>query len=457
MPKRSWAEFARNQAGQLAVNTAFGLDPVSAAVLQYSADMRGYGMDVEASFPGAPPPQSEIGDAEQYEDPNFIVGVRNSKTAYGKRRRRDLKNAWSELDKSRATVVTRYQSFADDGFANGLGTHALVYNPTYEPGGVGTGVKQIFPMYAFLLNAYPSCRYTTVGGTANVVFKPRIGWNLRRLPNVSGTERGTYYWDQELVTANLANHTSSPPNTNSIVALTGWDPADQRWIKGFRHIWSDIRLTFYPRNSLATHVDIYLAKFKEEDCAFPFSVGCDNAGTDTTVYQHTQLPASEKLQLTAAGWDAHFGGTMTHPHNTNENPDKTNRPFKILKHERLFLPARSFEGDDGRPTVRVLKKLFWRNDRRYDTRVPQGTLDTQADLVGSYEHGAATAREQSCPFPRVDDQVFLIIEGAPYGAQGLTPGTAPTPLHISFDICMRNKYETRMGDRVVEGDVAAIP
>lgn len=344
-------------------------------------------------------------------------------------------------------MLSRYQTFADNGFANALGSLSIK--------GVNSavGIKMFMPVYCFRLSSLPAGEqaFTTTPQQLSTITGYRL---YRDLPSASNA---VYRW-QEISSTQL-NNTGSDVQTNctNITDYKGPVFSNTRLqLTGFRHDWSDIKMTMYPQTQLPSEFIVRLVKFKEDLPCWPDSQGLDSAGNKVNVYETSGGTLEDRNAAVTTMWDDYFGPKLLHPHATN-NAQTTaygKLPFVPLRTERFYLPAR--EQTNAEAPIRLLHKHFFRNDRHYNSTVQNNVRDYNRDVVDSYNYYdnnklGARGNEYS-PFTIPGDEVWLMVEAVGYKKQvtsddsGVYPVTEEYP---SFDIVIRNKHSFMESDMSV--------
>lgn len=377
------------------------------------------------------------------EDVQYIAAIRNTRSKYGKRRRKNLRNAWHEINKDKVLIWSRFQAFRNNGFAEALGPFNNMF--------VNTGSYVAMPIYAFRLTSFPTSEQSTVSGFAGPV-SPLCMFQLTRTP--FGNSNPVYSWSP--VNAALAaaeTGTSNQINTWDVYRATGDGSQGMKILHGFRHEWTNIKLTFYPQQGLPTDWTVRLVKFKDEIPGYPNSVGRKPDDSTQLVYSAPNPASGQRASAVTMMWDEYFGGKILHPHNTQpvSKTDFGKLPFVPLRTEKFYVPAREQTIEDA-PT-RVLHKMFFRNDRHYNTRSHADLRADNPSTVGFYEYIDENKQfgdnAEASPFVAPGEEIWLMVEATGYK----TSGTAPPPLstlYPSFDICMRNLHSYQEADQYGE-------
>lgn len=457
MPKRTWTQYA----GQELVKSAFGLNFFDSFALEAAQNMPRsyYGVSDIASAADNMVTNSTSyasGSYEQNENPQYVATVRNTKSAYGRKRRRNLRNAWRDIEKSRSTVLSRFQSFPNVGLASAIGTYPLVFEDLTDT------VNKEFPCYVFRLTSMPFGKYQPDAATTAIAYQPVVSYRLKSLQTVAnGADE--YYFSRDIDSYQLNPGGTGKKNVFQEIERTGDTLSlgtQDDGLKSFRHEYSNIKMTLYPQSDLGCTFTVSLCKFKPEFPAWPYSSAFPQSSTTPIdIYKHSDpIVNSQKQAAVTAMWDKYFSGKLKHPHNTMRTPTGTERPFTVLREESFFVPSR--DPGDG-PSTRVLKKLFFRNDRSYNSLTPRTGIQEglgigAGNVVGTYQYYQVPVGELGSPMCRPEDEVWLMVT-----ASGFKPRTGPSPspanvAYPSFDICIENKHSFLPSD-IYEPPVRGTP
>lgn len=454
----------------------FGVGQVVSTAIAAGSAIRGY-------FPGRDPPMSSqissalrdatdmvravnstfttvTGKRNAQQDVQYIAAVRNSRSKYGKKRRKNLRNAWYELNKGTEKIWSRFQTFRDNGFADAIGPVPCTLTQQ-------TGGNLRLPFYAFRLSSLP-CGYTAL--QTNTQLTPIVGYQLVREPPPVPPATGdrVYKWqrlDNSVLTnkgftdstlVNMYDVYESRGTSEYPVGASGAKNQNVPDCVGFRHEWSDIRMTMYPQTKLPTDWTVRLVKWKDDLPTYPPSEGWTANGTATTVYSHTYAASGQRAADVTTMWDSYFGGKFLHPNNINNSvqTDYGKLPFVLLRTEKFYVPSREQTTADA--PARLLHKFFFRNDRQYNSTLNTQTIIENPATVASYNYidsnkvsSAAVADEkpwQSSPFTTPGDEVWLVIEAKSFKEfrdQAYPKVDAEVP---TFDLMIRNCHSYRPGD-----------
>lgn len=385
-------------------------------------------------------PTMTYSSATQNVDAQYVASVRNTKSSYGRKRKRTLSAAWRDIERSRRVIHSRFQSFATGGLAVGLGTHPVVYEAPLDD-----LANEQLPAWCFRLSSLPNGRYwSDISGPATQL-QPLVAYRLTSTTaGPIATTGKQYAWSNSINNDSQLNPGGSGKlNIYQEIDRSG-EALTSTTLKSFKHEYSDVKLTFYPQTALPTTYNVYLCKWKPEFPAWPYSQGYrDNTNTVETVYAHNALLAvSQKQADVTAMWDRYWSGRLLHPHNTKRTQIKE-LPFNVLKHESFLVPAR--DGAD-RPVIRTLKKFFFRNDRVYKSETLRRDVEDNNLPAGSFEYGQYSAVSGS-PMCKPDDEVWLMITASGFKKRtNSAPLTLPTEQFPSFDIVINNKHSFKDND-----------
>lgn len=380
---------------------------------------------------------------EQFEETDYTETVHHSRTKYGRPMRRNLRNAWKQLNADMKHIYCRYQSIATNGFRDGLGTFRLTYD-TFLPNAAISPNVAAAPLWAFELNCLPTGFMQTQDGGGNNVLRvtPRVGSRLV----LDGTGYGTWTHDQvDLFERNLSG-TVPQPNSYDIVEQ------DVRPMHHhYQHNWSDIKLTLYPQKGLPGKIMVSLVKFDPDLYTWPPARG--NSFTTEGVaaaYSHYFYDATgdsaTEIEDNRVTWNEYLHGKALHPNFRRERVNGVNRrPFTVLRQEVIDMPARDGPSNG---TYRVLKNLFFRNDRVYNVSNTEDVPVSNPILTG-WDPGNRQYVGSASVWTKNEDRIFLLVEGVPYAAQTTSPVTSVTDTMMSFDIVIRNKFTIRDSDTAV--------
>lgn len=381
------------------------------------------------------------------ENVQYIAAVRNTDSRYGKKRRKNLRNAWFELLKSRQVTKSRIQAFATNGFAEAIGPFDLRYNnvPT---------VNAILPVTIFRLTSFPVAKQAN-GTSVWQQFQPMCAYRLQR--SVEGATDAKYTWNNLNAAGFWPNRgTDTIANTWDVFQTNGGDmrtPENPTALKGFRHDWTSVKMTMYPQTQLPCEFIVRLVKFKPELPDWPASDGYRAPATVESIYSDVGGAAGERISETTMMYDSYFGGKILHPHNTQSVAKSPNGklPFKILREERFYLPAR--EQTNPEAPTRLLHKFFFRNDRHYNTRqsknIRNQNLQTLANFNYIDENKTSFNASADCsPFVSPEDEVWLWVEAVSFKRFETTASdpSQGAPNVPSFDIMMINSHSYTEGD-----------
>lgn len=377
---------------------------------------------------------SYSGPIDQDVNAQYIAAVRHTKSRYGRKRKRNLKNAWYEIKKDDATVYSRFQSFANNGFAEGLGTYPLSYVKRNSQ-------KSLFPAYAFRLTSLPESLWYKPPGSVplSTTINPVVGYRLVATKPALNTP-AVYSWSAFDHDARQAN-----PGGNGVKGVFhitetagGAVGGAAQSFRGFRHQYSDIKMTFYPQTALPCTYRVYLCKWKMEYPAWPFSDVLSVQGV-LPIYSHNQSDGSEKQLQVTSMWDKYWSGKLLHPHNTQKTETGNELPFTVLREEKFYIPAR--DGDD-RPIIRTLKKFFFQNDRQYKMLNERVTATTNALTVGTYDY-YQDKEPSGAAILQPEDEVWLMVTCDQYKTReaDIVDSSSPT-----FDLVIQNKHTYQPSD-----------
>lgn len=370
------------------------------------------------------------------EDEQYVAAIRNCRSRYGKKRRQNLRNAWLELNKDKRTVWSRFQTFKLNGFADALGPFTAAF--------VNTGTYVQLPVYCFRLTSFPQAR---VLGPSNIDGAPMVMYALTR--STFGSSNAVYTW-QRVNSAIVNNERGNGNQVNTWDVYKADGESKTNVLHGFRHKWTDIKMTFYPQTKLPCDWTVRLVKFKDGLTYYPPGEVIDSENNPTIIYNSVGPTAPESADVTMM-WDSYFGGKILHPHNTQ--PVSTSAygkyPFVPLRTEKVYVPAR--EQTTNEAPTRVLYKHFFQNDRHYDSRIQSDARFDNPSTVGSFtyidENKIDGTKIESSPLAVPQDEVWLMVEATGYKTSTTDAilGT-PTTEYPTFDICMKNCHSYQEGD-----------
>lgn len=394
------------------------------------------------------------------EDPQFVAQVRNVKSRYGRKRRHNLRNVWHEVDKNNKKVWSRFQAFRSDGFQDGRGPLPMVYN---RPVDESTNCQ--YPAYAFRLTSLPAGVQTA--GQSEGFARPLVAYYLTSNNPNDPAKKGDFLWNT-VPDVYLPNSGNDTPNTYFVTDRKGPAFEFNRGQVGFRHMYSDIKMTFYGQTQLPCQYHIYLCKFKDDVNAWPYSQAVTIPNGVETIYSH--FLEGNRQETLADMWRTYFSGKLIHPNNKDRMATPANPfgqlPFQILKHDKVFVPAKTSDQN-----TRVLYKHFFRNDRHYKTGM--SNVDQLADLTatenapGTFNYPSTSEVFESSVFPKPEDEVWLMVTCETYvttsgNATAIDPNVGGGPQLSSFDICIRNCHSLNESDiahnnAVITGNPVVIP
>lgn len=368
-------------------------------------------------------------------DPQFVSQVRNARSKYGRRRRHNLKNAWYELDKNRTYYDWTWQTFKNNGFQSATGPITACYNRSSE------GASAVLPAMAFRLSAFPGANVAR-----NNVAYPELAYRLlQENPNVtSGTS--FYKWER-ISSGEVQNNPQGGVHYNNplVTKITGQETGLLENLQGFRHHWSRCDMTFYPQNNIPTKWHIYLCKWKADNNSWPESECRTNTGALVT--EHFHPDEGTRNSVLADQWTSYWQGKILHPNNkeSRQSNQSGKLPFNILKHDIIDVPARNSNDQ-----IRVLHRLFFRNDRQYKTG-KNLALDARAynNQNGTFNVRVDEDANTFGLFPDPLDQVWLLITCECFTTTDfISLGNIPTNGSVpTFDIKIRAKCSVLESDR----------
>lgn len=394
-------------------------------------------------FKGNPMGPKSVGG----EDVQYIAAIRNTKSKYGKKRRKNLKNAWYELNRAKSMVWSRFQAFRQGGFAAGIGAIPTTY--------VDTGSFVGLPMFCFRLTAYPTAVQALSG--SNQTLSPVCMYQLTRSP--LGTTNAVYTWSP--ISGFLVNSETGDNNdSNRLNKINTWDVyraegknidleanLDRTLIHSFRHEWTNYKLTFYPQTGLPTDWTVRIVKFKGDIPGYPQAEGKNPDGDRVPVYTPNAVAIGQRASAITMMWDSYFGGKILHPHNTQpvSTTEYGKLPFVPLKTEKFYVPAR--EQTTAEAPTRVLHSSFFRNDRQYKTLSAKDIQNFNTNTLGTFdfidENQDFDIPDTSSPFPVPGEELWLMVEATGY--KRFTTAQDPSAAVPTFDFCFRNCHS--MTDR----------
>lgn len=385
------------------------------------------------------------GQERNIENVNYDAAIRSSRSRYGKKRRRNLRNAWYELNRSTAKIWSRFQSFSDNGFPGHIGPFPCVKSDTLT--------KTYYPMFVFRLSSLPSALFTN--GNNNVSLRtPLVAYQLYSNPN--GFTNRRYEWER--IDNSYHTNKGSTVSENAYTVVNSTRPSTATtsnvFTNRFRHTYSDIALTLYPQQQLPTDYTVRLVKFNEEQTCFPPGEGY--VGQTVTISQDYVQPSfpvgTEQVENTTQQWDRYWAGKLLHPHNRDTCMGSSaygKLPFIPLRTEKFYLP--SLEQTTGADT-RLLHKFFFRNEREYNSKIVNtivGDNDATTDSYNFYRNKNAEPTDAS-PYCTPGDEVWLMIDAVSFKRADVHP-VAVGSSYPSFDIVIRNchTYDEESNSRQV--------
>lgn len=456
-----------------------------------SQALQGITQSIETSFPGAPPPmpreiKSGYGNAAKPEDAQFVSVVRHHSSTFGKRKRYTIKKIKHELRESDILLKSRFQTFQDNGFQNGLGGRNLNLAVPILDAQAGAFPFHIWDVTSlasgvessFLSAALPVRGYQLMFNTTNASAKEyvRYGWlPMDHAQNSVGV-------NFPLTAGNMGNSniainvekTGELGNTLTFPSSTMKAP----YASGFKHDWSDIRLILYPQEDLPVKWHIALISFPDNlvnnETTTNDQLILSSAGPPQTYYYNstdtndrTATTYDARRTTNGAGhdnldyrWQKFWSGRLQNPINRDEagvgtlNPSDASLPFKIIEHEAFYQPARDNPSFGG-TAQRLIKKLFYRRGWQFppSSGIAQQELngDAMMNLDTVQLHNTQSLVRTSSPFPSQSEAVYLAIwcesyktrSGTAYtmteykdqAFENLTNGSFP-----SYDLVVRMKH-----------------
>jgi len=373
-------------------------------------------------------------------NPQFVTSIRGSKSRYGKKRRKNLRNAWYELNKENNWRLTRWQTFADQGFTNGLGP---IPCSTWTP---FLSDSKHLPCYAFRLTSTVGELKQPSNDTVNIV-DPIVPYRLTfdTVPNAYGWLPMNENYIQNYNPGGLVRRWNNDVIEDSGVAPNGA-------LIGFRHMWSRARMTFYAQTNTPTVWTIRLVKFRADlASAGPASQARRSSDNVTINVYPDGIQGVQKEATITDMYDHLFSGGSTHPNmkQRRRNDDGEGyQPYSVLKTEKVFVPAR--EVTDGTAGVRISHDLFFRNDRHYKTNASYDNVD-QGNTVGSYDYYDTADTMTACPMVKPEDEVWLMITNECYTQEFATVDDSFQQASTNvptFDMVLENKWQWNATDTI---------
>lgn len=371
-----------------------------------------------------------------YEDPQFTIGVRNASTRYGRRRRKNLRNAWYEINKEQSQIWSRMQTIFPTGFTAALGPVPAVYND-------GDANNDFFPMYLMNMTSLPSARYN-LGGAEYESFYPEVFFQLYRQKSTKNFNWATvpqgYHVSSDHI---VATGEPGPRWAWRKVKQVGGELLGQQGLIRYRHKYFSGKFTLYPQNSLGVKWHFAIVKFPAKYDAGPPLRGWGGPTPTPTTDIYVPTPDAKTISENNMCWESFWSDKLFHPNNKDPaflREIERKLPFTIMKHEEVFVPAR--DGTD--QPVRILKDFFWMNDREYNTAQADDMPGVANHPVNDYTKTSGWDTEQfrkmGSPFANPEDICYLAIWCESYNAVTQEHGF-PTSANVpTFDFVFQNKH-----------------
>lgn len=411
----------------------------------------------------------------------YVAIVRNQRSKFGKRKKYGLKSLQREAHLNDFVMKSRFHGFGTDSFQNAVGAYECGYR---EPLNAETQVG-LCPFWLFDVTSLPLAQEGRVGGVNNArapVRAHQLGFSTT---NAAKKEYTQFGWIPK-TKSNLspaAQYTTTTALDNASIAVvtecSGYHPNTQLFgdrvarapaANGFQHDWSDIQMVLYPPTTLPVTWHIALVSFPDSITegtdagnAGPPQVVMSDVGTwfpyGTGYYQNRSGTVEDYKNLDAK-WQAFWSGKLKNPINRDTtmlnttNPTSNSAPFKIIKHESFYQPARD-NPDFGGTAQRLIKKLFYRRDWQFHMQRlwdQNNNGDAMANMDKIQLQGDSTiAAANSSPFPTPSGTVYLAVWTECFKTYQTIKsfddhttdfGTATTDVP-SFDLVVRMKHTMR--------------
>lgn len=465
---------------------------------------------------------SSVGTAAGYSrasgppsDRQYAAVVRSSRSRFGRKKRTTVKSLVHETRLRDFSLISRFHSFQNGGFEAGLGGIPCEYRfPVREPP-YESATSVTFPFHLFDVSSLPTGVQTSDNGKSLFSGFPlrhhqlmarnfqnqkevlKFGWVSRRYmqESPSGMLSNNASTD-ELAIAVPVERTGEIANFQT--GLFGTQQYTAPWCNGFSHDWSDIQMIMYPQTSLPCTWHVALVSFPDSllsgadgeyatNSAGPPQEIVRGAGGalefDTVSMGYNGLRPDVAVNNTTLDnldmrWQKFWSGKLHNPINRDiSGPGRFNAsdaglPFKIIKHESFYQPARDNVAFGG-TAQRLIKKLFYRRDWTFS---PSENLQAapQSDAIQDYQtvqvhkapDGATGTYFPSSPFPKPTEIVYLAVwcEGFKQRASetfwDITDDWVDVPSvpeYPSFDICVRMKHRISLNQNTTPNKVIPPP
>lgn len=432
----------------------------------------------------------KAGQNEQY-----VSTVRHHSSKFGRKKRYTLKRARREINSEQFQLISRFHTFVNDGFQQGLGGQNLSYTKVTEVAGPGLAV--FFPFIIYDVTSLPTAESPYGNGCYPIRGYQLIARNVSA--GNTDAEIQKFGWVPRLKTNQSVSHMIMPSGT----AADDWNIAvpvesqghykhfkTMQWAsnpnthaphaQGFTHNWSDIKMVMYPQTELPCVWHVALVSFPDSiiersdadvsagegeplQTAGPqgyymqsSSANLPEAKYATEGYSGQRFGQSNSEKNLDNRWQKFWSGKLLNPINRDIsgagtlNPTDNRLPFKIIKHESFYQPPRDHVAFGGK-AQRLIKKLFYRREWTFSStrsysQAPQGDAINQYNTVQVRKERATN--ENSSPFPEPQEKVFLAVWCEHYKAREAnvsvidSSGTvdAPLPEFPSFDIVVKMKH-----------------
>lgn len=468
-----------------------------------SSDMFNRGAWYGAMYKGMNAPKPGLNGNERPGDAEYVAQYRNQRSTFGRKKRYTLRKIKRELRQHDTQIFSRFQTFKENGFQDGIGGQICSFVEFQNP----AAKEGFFPFQIFdVTSLYGGLMHDKLSRRADRPTMPirayQLGFNVS---NQDAREYHRYGWLPLNKTVNSAAHNirpaalipqstfdevnvAVPTDTTRMEGSVNFPLAADLHVprcEGFTHCWSDIQMVLYPQTSLPTKWHVALISFPDDlvpniSDSPPATAGpplthfekstinnemitFPNLGPDEAYsVKRSAAQQNEDYDNLDYRWQAFWSGKLQNPINrdtsASRGPNATDSrlPFKIIKHESFMQPARD-NPQFGGQAQRLIKKLFYRRDWTFPPsenasgpQIEQGdalmNLNTIQTANGSYDI-------HSSPYPKPSEIVYLAVwcehykvsvNGTAAGWDYLQsvphPGVNTAP---SFDLNVRMKHILR--------------
>lgn len=367
---------------------------------------------------------------------NYNAHVRHDRSALIYKKRKTLKRAWQQLEKSKVKYYSKYQCLTstisggnqvwwNETTRGHIGIGHYFSNVATGPGSVAA---DILPYHLFRLSDFPKAKHTSLSGsgtTSFVNYSPHVMYVMAKNGRTatSGNYPLGYYWSPNTGTTTTNENNQLLPNAYTITSKDGSEVSNDNFpaLSGYTHEWSDIKLCFWAQD-IPLEFTVQIVTMPDLEGHRMDIPGDGYAGVSTTLVQNIRTGMGpQDIRTPIVNYRDRIYANYTKPLNGHPNAsDKalgrsfrnqhpwaaSKHPWRVLRSEKFHIPASS--STDGEKQ-KVLKSLFYRSQKYY-SGMDTHSIDTQAHTTSGIDDYTVEGNTDSAsPFAMPGQATYLII------------------------------------------------